>query len=82
MSIREISLQPPKYQIILWLRLEGRYKDELLALLKLLSKDRTLGFSFEQQGDEWNLFIHLSKGAIQISGDRKHRLKTRYRSLR
>jgi hypothetical protein len=62
--------------MILWLRLDNRYKDELLALLKLFfKKDRVLGFSYEQKDDEWKLFIHFSRGVVQISGDKKHGIK-------
>lgn len=34
-----------------------------------------LAFLFEENAGKWVLFIHLSRGVIQISGDRKHRLK-------
>jgi len=55
--------------------LEDKYKRELLALLKLFQRDRICGFSYEEKDNKWSLFIHLSSGVIQISGNRKHRLK-------
>ena len=60
---------------MLWARLEDRYRTELLAFLKLFKRDEVLGFSYEEKGDKWVLFIHLSRGVIQISGDKKHGLK-------
>lgn len=60
---------------MLWSRLVDRYRAELLAFLKLFKGDKVLGFSYEQKGDKWILFIHLSRGVIQISGDKKHGLK-------
>ncbi len=59
----------------MWTQLEDRYKNELLALLKLFKRDEILGFSYEQKDDKWMLFIHLSLGVIQINGDKKHKLK-------
>jgi hypothetical protein len=60
---------------MLWARLEDRYRSELLAFLKLFKGDEVLGFSFEEKSGKWVLFIHLSRGVIQISGDKKHGLK-------
>ena len=34
-----------------------------------------LAFLYEEKGGKWVLFIHLSHGAIQISGDKKHGLR-------
>ena len=55
--------------------MEDRYRIELLAFLKLFKGDEVLGFSYEEKGDKWMLFIHLSRGVIQISGDKKRELK-------
>jgi hypothetical protein len=55
--------------------LEDRYRSELLAFLKLFKGDKVLGFSYEEKSGKWVLFIHLSRGVIQISGDKKHGLK-------
>jgi hypothetical protein len=60
---------------MLWARLVDRYRSELLAFLKLFKGDKVLGFSYEQNGGKWMLLIHLSRGVIQISGDKKHGLK-------
>jgi hypothetical protein len=60
---------------MLWARLEDRYRAELLAFLKLFKGDKVLGFSYEEKSGKWMLFIHLSRGVIQISGDKKHGLK-------
>jgi len=55
--------------------LEDRYKNELLTFLRLFNRNEILGFSYEQKDDKWILFIHLSYGVIQISGDKKHKPK-------
>lgn len=52
-----------------------KYKNELLAFLKLFKRQKILGFLYEEKDDSWNLFIHLSEGVIQISGDKERRLK-------
>lgn len=56
-------------------RLVDRYRTELFAFLKLFKGDKVLGFSYEEKSGKWVLFIHLSRGVIQISGDKKHGLK-------
>jgi hypothetical protein len=58
-----------------WKQLKDRYKIELLTFLKLFKRDEILGFSFEEKGDKWTLFIHLSRCVIQISGNKKQKLK-------
>ena len=55
--------------------MDDGYRKELLAFLKLFKRDEVLGFSYEQNDDKWILFIHLSRGVIQISGNRKHKLR-------
>jgi len=59
----------------LWGQLEDRYRVELLAFLKLFKRDEILDFSYEEKDDKWTLFIHLSRGVIQISGNKKQELK-------
>jgi len=56
-------------------KLKDRYKKELLTVLRLFKKNMVLGFSYEERDGRWNLFIHLSSGVIQISGDKTHTLK-------
>lgn len=46
-----------------------------MVFLKLFKGDKVLGFSYEEKSGKWVLFIHLSRGVIQISGDKKHGLK-------
>jgi hypothetical protein len=60
---------------MLWARLVDRYRTELLAFLKLFKGDKVLGFSFEDKNDKWMLSIHLSRGVIQISGNKRRKLK-------
>jgi len=59
----------------LWTLLKDRYRIELLAFLKLFKRDLILDFSYEEKGDKWMLFIHLSRGVIQISGDKRQGLR-------
>ena len=46
-----------------------------MPLLKLFKRDEILGFSYEEGHEKWMLFIHLSHGVIQISGNRKQKLR-------
>ncbi len=55
--------------------MEDRYRSELIAFLKLFKRDEILGFSYEEKDNKWMLFIHLSHGVIQISGNRKQKLR-------
>jgi len=59
----------------MWYRLKEKYKSELLVLLKLFKRGKILGFSYEEKDNKWSLFIHVSGGVIQISGNEKHTLK-------
>lgn len=54
---------------------QNKLKQELLILLRLFRKDMLLDFSYEEKDGAWILFIHLSNGVIQISGDKKHQLR-------
>ena len=56
-------------------KVKNKYKMELLAVLKLFKRNRVLDFSYEEKDSRWNLFVHLSSGVIQISGDKTYTLK-------
>jgi len=54
---------------------EDEDKKELLTFLQVFKRKKVLGFSYEQKNSKWSLFIHLSTGVIQISGDKQYTLK-------
>jgi hypothetical protein len=60
---------------MLWKALKGKYRAELLAFLRLFRGDKVVGFSYEEKGGRWVLFIHFSRCVVQISGDKSHGLK-------
>ena len=42
--------------------------------LKLFKRDEILGFSYEENDSKWSLFIHLSRGTIEVNGNTQHKL--------